>query len=630
MKNWVKKLIGVLILVFMVAGLVPAAGLAGTVKAEEAYFAKNVNKGKATDYSGMPKELHIHGSGDDTMVFQPWTGTDSLPDTAGSYYLTKDVELSGSWRVPSDETNLCLNGHKIEAKCTNDNKFAVITVGAGRTLNLYDCGKEKHKYTVSNGLATVDDEAAGEEGEDYYTFTGGSITGGKGTSEDGGGIYINQGTVGMNGGTIIGNSVVGMGGGVCAEGESASFTMNGGSIIYNTATEESGGGVNVWSYAKFNMTGGAITNNTANKDGGGVSMGYNSEFNMTGGAITNNTAYNDGGGVNISGADTGIAFNMTGGAITNNTANGSDGGGVWVDEDANFTVSGAPRITGNKTGGSDRNVYLAKTSNTQSKITVGGELTGENDSKANIGITMDTPGVFTNGWKEKMGDADPAEFFTSDSTDYFVMKASDEANLGVKVTFKANYDNGPDDVTQDIPCNTETELTKNTFERTGYTFGGWNTNKEGAGDKYADKAPVTLTQNTILYAQWDKKPVAPQPTDMKTTRAKALKTKLLKVKNKAGRKVVVKWAKAAGISASGAKAVGYQVRYSLKKNFKKKTKIKKINKPGITKITLKKLKKGKVYYIQVRPVTKVTNLATGKSRIIYGRWSNKKKVRIKK
>jgi len=68
------------------------------------------------------------------------------------------------------------------------------------------------------------------------------------------------------------------------------------------------------------------------------------------------------------------------------------------------------------------------------------------------------------------------------------------------------------------------------------------------------------------------------------------KTKLLKVKNKAGRKVVVKWAKAAGVSASEAKAGGYQV----------------------------------------RPVTKVTNLVTGESRNINGKWSNKKKVRIRK
>jgi len=44
----------------------------------------------------------------------------------------------------------------------------------------------------------------------------------------------------------------------------------------------------------------------------------------------------------------------------------------------------------------------------------------------------------------------------------------------------------------------------------------------------------------------------------------------------------------------------------------------------------KKLKVGKVYYIQVRPYTKVTNQATGQSRNIYGKWSNKKKVKIRK
>jgi uncharacterized repeat protein (TIGR02543 family) len=50
-------------------------------------------------------------------------------------------------------------------------------------------------------------------------------------------------------------------------------------------------------------------------------------------------------------------------------------------------------------------------------------------------------------------------------------------------------------------------LKANTFTRTGYTFAGWNTAKDGSGTAYADKASVknltTKNGKTVtLYAQW--------------------------------------------------------------------------------------------------------------------------------
>ena len=50
-------------------------------------------------------------------------------------------------------------------------------------------------------------------------------------------------------------------------------------------------------------------------------------------------------------------------------------------------------------------------------------------------------------------------------------------------------------------------LTANTFNRTNYSFNGWNTKADGTGTNYADKASVknlTSTNNSIvtLYAQW--------------------------------------------------------------------------------------------------------------------------------
>ncbi|MBC3888612.1 leucine-rich repeat protein [Acetobacterium paludosum] len=47
-------------------------------------------------------------------------------------------------------------------------------------------------------------------------------------------------------------------------------------------------------------------------------------------------------------------------------------------------------------------------------------------------------------------------------------------------------------------------LVKNTFDRTGYTFVGWNTKQDGTGTAYADGADFTAAATSTLYAQWIK------------------------------------------------------------------------------------------------------------------------------
>jgi len=91
------------------------------------------------------------------------------------------------------------------------------------------------------------------------------------------------------------------------------------------------------------------------------------------------------------------------------------------------------------------------------------------------------------------------------------------------------------------------------------------------------------------------------------------KVKLSSAKNVKKKSILVKWKKVSG-------ANGYQVQYSLKKNFsKKKTKtVKKL------KLKIKKLKKKKTYFVRVRAY-KIVN-GTKK----FGKWSGKKRVKIRK
>ena len=125
---------------------------------------------------------------------------------------------------------------------------------------------------------------------------------------------------------------------------------------------------------------------------------------------------------------------------------------------------------------------------------------------------------------------------------------------------------------------------------------------------------LTNAEKTISY--W-------MSYNKKAAKAKAVTTKITSVKNVKEKKAVVKWAKKSGIT-------GYQVRYSINKNMKKNVKTVTINKQTTGNITVKKLKKKETYYFQVRTFTKVKNKATGKTTTVYGKWSGKKEVKIKK
>ena len=69
---------------------------------------------------------------------------------------------------------------------------------------------------------------------------------------------------------------------------------------------------------------------------------------------------------------------------------------------------------------------------------------------------------------------------------------------------------------------------------------------------------------------------------------------------------------------------------STSKKFKKGLKKKAVNDPAKTKLTVKKLKKGKTYFFKIRPYTDIADSATGDASKVCGKWSNVKKVKIKK
>lgn len=292
----------------------------------------------------------------------------SISSLSGNCYLTGNVTVSGEIHTTGDVT-LCLNGHTLTLPGNS------LCVDSG-SFTLYDCKG------------------------------GGRITGGN----DKPGVIVYGGTFIMNGGTITGNA-----GGVIVGGNngSASFIMNGGSI-----------------------TGNIVNTNNATTYGGGVYVAKGSSFTMTGGSITGNTvtgiaATTASGGVLV--VNNGSSFTMTGGEITNNQCtvsnifgySGNDfAGGVCVSTNlggGSFTVSGDAVISGNTAKGSANNVSLTGSQ----KINIG---SGGLSSGAEIGVDMETPGVFTSD-----GGASCRQYFFSDDDTYVVVPSGSELALGLVI-----------------------------------------------------------------------------------------------------------------------------------------------------------------------------------------------------
>ena len=343
----------------------------------------------------------------------PWEETDSLPNTAGSYYLTKDVTLTAGWE-PKSGIVLCLNGKSITLNAEGD----VINMSANGTIfTLYDCHKSG---TITHGKDSNDTtyNGCGVVVGGTFNMYGGKITGNVRTGyENGGGVFVSYGIFNMYDGEITNNSCGLSGGGVYVD--RGTFNMSGGEISSNISGE-SGGGIEL-SSSIFTMTGGSISQNKAENGyyGGGIDVSYGSTFTMNGGTITGNTSCT-GGGVYVGTAVENYGnntFNMNGGTITGITAThtGSEtGGGVYVAQDGIFTVSGAAKITNNKRNEENNNVYLRPETIT---------ITGALDRDASIGVTTPSVAVVGSPVTIAKGDGytltdDDAARFTSDAGYY--------------------------------------------------------------------------------------------------------------------------------------------------------------------------------------------------------------------
>ena len=84
------------------------------------------------------------------------------------------------------------------------------------------------------------------------------------------------------------------------------------------------------------------------------------------------------------------------------------------------------------------------------------------------------------------------------------------------ITFDANGGTGTmDDLVGE--SGSKVTLTANKFTRSGYTFSGWNTKKDGTGTSYKDKDSIEPTGDLTLYAQWTKNTTGATGSTTKTS-----------------------------------------------------------------------------------------------------------------
>ena len=138
----------------------------------------------------------------------------------------------------------------------------------------------------------------------------------------------------------------------------------------------------------------------------------------------------------------------------------------------------------------------------------GGTLSGSYTSgSVEYGYPITTPSVSRTGytfkgWSNGTSIVTPASTMPANNLTYTAQWTANNYT----VVFNANGGTGTMQ-NQSFTYGTAKALTTNAFERSGYTFNGWNTEADGTGNSYTDKQSVnnlTSTNNgtVTLYAQW--------------------------------------------------------------------------------------------------------------------------------
>lgn len=236
--------------------------------------------------------------------------------------------------------------------------------GNGKSMTLCDCDDTTHYYYIDSGTNLGVVVGTESEAQAGNADRNGTFKGG----------YITGGKGNRGANPIVGGAFYVGSGGV--------FTLKGGTLIGNVAAF--GGAIQVRYRSSFTMTGGAIIGNSGN--GGAINADGNasnkSSVSILGGVIKDNTS--------------GIRIGTTGSSL--------------------LALSGNIEIFNNN----DYDLSLLESR----IIRIDGALSNTNKIRISI---QNAPRIFTSGWNDKMGTADPADYFECVDTNYMVERSGNEA-----------------------------------------------------------------------------------------------------------------------------------------------------------------------------------------------------------
>ena len=456
------------------------AGLADAPAAQDLISGETVTEPAVT----VPADYFFDGWYTDDTCGTKWNfDTDTVNGNITLYAKLLTVWQWVQSELDAENENITLPGDAIAGP--NDGPLTTKS-GSGVIIDL-------NGHTIDRGLtekeAVVNGNVITANG-DLYLIGSGTITGGN-NNRDGGGILMSSGSRDLTinpGVTISGNKAAFRGGGIFFKADDGQLTFDG--IVENNTAEKgggiyaegitfttnnntspaiirnnsavAGGGIYIWfpenSYSHFELYNKQkliITENSATGFGGGIYIdsyyGFKNDLCLT--EITKNYAARSGGGIYIENANNltikyatvsantaeegggGVYINRANNSniiigentvIDSNFARSGSGGGIYANDYNSFVIQGNVQVSGNNTAGGANNVYL--TNNKMISIR-------EMDEDTLIGISMETPDVFTSGLS---GKGDNTNFFSDDPAYAVGLNSVSEAYLGLAYTVSFN------------------------------------------------------------------------------------------------------------------------------------------------------------------------------------------------
>ena len=316
---------------------------------------------------------------------------------------TVTIDLNDHTMQRTGLTGANANGHVIEVFGAGNLTLENGTITGGWANNgggICNYGQLTLNNVTITGCKAVNGGGIMNNSESSLTINGGSITNCR--SDAGGGAIVNHGTAHIEDCSLNSNIATTRGGAIWSDGDLYVYTST---ITGNNALANGGDDQNEGDGGAIHLDGGdahlfrtAITNNTS-KDAGAIYVNSNTNLYIYGSEDTNttisgNTSSQHGGGGIVNNGSVSLNGNIS---ITGNTCH-TNGGGIWN--------NGTLYIVGNvqvKNNTSD-DIFLknGKVIDISYPITSGAN---------SIGVRMEKPGVFTNGYSSGMGQGYDNPFF---------------------------------------------------------------------------------------------------------------------------------------------------------------------------------------------------------------------------